>query len=261
MRSEFEAIEAGFDLLPALSGNGSKAVVINAGGTALSVTTGTLTLTGNLNISAAFSTVGDDAVTLNTTGSTSITLPTSGTLATLTGNEALTNKSINGLTITSSTGTLTITNAKTAAFSNTLTFAGSDGATITLQGTDTYVGRATTDTLTNKRVTWRVNNLADATSITPAADSTDEATHTNTQGLGTLTVNAPTGTPTEGQRLVIRIKSTNAHTYSFNAIYRGSTDVALPTALSGSSKTDYLGFLYNSTDTKWDLVASAQGYT
>lgn len=40
---------------------------------------------------------------------------------------------------------------KTApTFSNTLTFAGTDSAIITLQGTDTYVGRATTDTLTNK---------------------------------------------------------------------------------------------------------------
>lgn len=58
--------------------------------------------------------------------------------------------SINGLTITTTTGTLTITNGKTLSVSNTLTLAGTDSTTITFQGTDTYMGRATTDTMTNK---------------------------------------------------------------------------------------------------------------
>jgi hypothetical protein len=39
---------------------------------------------------------------------------------------------------------------KTFTASNTLTLAGTDGTTITFQGTDTYVGRATTDSLYNK---------------------------------------------------------------------------------------------------------------
>lgn len=120
---------------------------------------------------------------------------------------------------------------------------------------------AATQTFTNKRVTWRVNSVADGTSITPAGDTTDEVTQANTQALGTLTINAPTGTPTDGQRIVLRIKSTNAHTYSFNAIYRGSVDVALPTTHSGTSLTDYLGFIYNSADSRWDLLASVKGFT
>ena len=45
---------------------------------------------------------------------------------------ALTGKTYNGLTITTSTGTLTVTNAKTASFSNTLTFAGTDGSTLNI---------------------------------------------------------------------------------------------------------------------------------
>src|SRR5579859_2102359 len=40
--------------------------------------------------------------------------------------------------------------SKAVVFSNALTFAGTDGTILTFQGTDTYVGRATTDTLTNK---------------------------------------------------------------------------------------------------------------
>lgn len=65
---------------------------------------------------------------------------------------------VNGLTITPTTGTLTLTNV-TVLFnnnftvSNNLTLAGTNGTTITFQGTDTYVGRTTTDTLTNKTLT------------------------------------------------------------------------------------------------------------
>ena len=59
---------------------------------------------------------------------------------------------IHGLTVTDTTGTFTLTNSKTLSVSNTLTFAGTDSTTITFQGTDTYVGRATTDTLTNKTI-------------------------------------------------------------------------------------------------------------
>lgn len=49
--------------------------------------------------------------------------------------------------------TLVIADGKTLTSSNTLTLAGTDSTTITFQGTDTYVGRATTDTLTNKTLT------------------------------------------------------------------------------------------------------------
>lgn len=57
-----------------------------------------------------------------------------------------------GLTVTDTTGTFTLAAAKTLTVNNTLTFAGTDSTTITFQGTDTYVGRATTDTLTNKTI-------------------------------------------------------------------------------------------------------------
>lgn len=39
IRAEFDAIEQGFDKLPALSGNGNKKVVVNGGGTALTIET------------------------------------------------------------------------------------------------------------------------------------------------------------------------------------------------------------------------------
>jgi len=117
-----------------------------------------------------------------------------------------------------------------------------------------------TATLTNKRMTQRVTSMTDATSFTPAGDTSDMATQTNTQAAGTLTANAPSGTPTNGQMLILRIKSTNVQTFAWNGIYRGCTTIALPTATTGSSKTDYFTYRYNSADSKWDLQVANYGY-
>lgn len=106
----------------------------------------------------------------------------------------------------------------------------------------------------------RVTAIADGTSITINADTTDLATQANTQSAGTLTVNAPSGTPVNGQKISLRLTSTNVQTFSWNAIFAGSTDQALPTVSSGSSKSDYMGFIYNSTAAKWQMLAKNFGF-
>jgi hypothetical protein len=135
---------------------------------------------------------------------------------------------------------------------------GGTGAT-TLAGASivTYTG---TETLTNKNIVERVVAIADGTSITIDADTTDIATQANTQAIGTLTINAPTGTPVNGQKIVLRLQSTNVQTFSWNAIFAGSIDLPLPTASTGSSDYDYLGFIYNSTAAKWQLLAKVFGF-
>lgn len=106
----------------------------------------------------------------------------------------------------------------------------------------------------------RVVSLTDATSVTFNADTTDIATQTNTQNTGTLTINEPTGTPNNGQKILFRLQSTNVQTFSFNAIFTGSTDLTLPTSSSGSSKHDYMGFIYNSTAAKWQCIGKNFGF-
>jgi hypothetical protein len=69
-----------------------------------------------------------------------------------------------------------------------------------------------------------------------------------------LTIAAPTGTPIQGQKLIFRIKDNGtARGITWNAIFRviGTT---LPTT-TVINKTTYVVCIYNSTDTKWDVVA------
>ena len=64
-----------------------------------------IVLGGALITAGSFSTFGNYTTTINAVGNTNVTLPTSGTIATLSGTESLTNKSINGITPSSlSTG-------------------------------------------------------------------------------------------------------------------------------------------------------------
>jgi hypothetical protein len=188
-------------------------------------------------------------------GNPTISLPSAITLGTVTAT------SINGLTVTSSTGTVTITNGKTLAATHTLTLSGTDSTVMTFPSTtQTIAGLTSTQTLTNKRVTKRVVTVSDATSITPDIDASDIVYQANTQAVGTLTMNAPTGTPTDGQPLIIKIKSTNIQTFSWNAAYDGSTTTALPTATSGSALMDYFCFLYDTVSSKYHFTGSNQGF-
>lgn len=125
MRAELVLIETGFDKLPTLTANGSKAVVVNSGGTALTVTTGTLTLAGN------FATSGSSAITLTSTGTTALTLPTTGTLATLAGAETFTNKTLTSPTISSPVLSGTATGTYTMGGTPTITAPTINSATIT----------------------------------------------------------------------------------------------------------------------------------
>lgn len=114
-----------------------------------------------------------------------------------------------------------------------------------------------TQIFTNKRVTKRTVTEADATSWTPAGDSSDLSYQSNSQTAGTLTMNAPSGTPTNGQSILLKIKSTNVQAFSWNAIYVGA---GLPTASTGGGKIDYIPLIYDSVNSKWDCTLTNTGF-
>jgi hypothetical protein len=106
----------------------------------------------------------------------------------------------------------------------------------------------------------RVSTVASANSISVDVGSFDVVEQLNTEVAGTLTINNPTGTPSNFRRLLYRIKSTNVQTLSWGANFDGSDDFVLTTATSGSDKWDYFGFVYNESAAKWQFVAKVLGF-
>lgn len=141
-----------------------------------------------------------------------------------------------------------------AQLKSTLALAKGDVGLGNVDNTSNATERAAVRTLTNARVNPRETTITSSSTPTPDSDATDIFTVTALAAAPTFA--APTGTPVQGQRLLIRIKdNATARVLTWNAIYR-----AMGTALPGTtviSKTMYLGFIYNFTDTKWDLVSLA----
>ena len=153
-----------------------------------------------------------------------------------------------------------------------LPVAGITASTVTALGVGSLeLGHATDTTLSRSAAgVLAVESVVVPTTnprvVSAASYTTDTGTSLNMDNLemfivtaqaGALLFNSPGGTLAQGRSLVIRIKDDGtARALTWNAVFR-----AMGTALPSTtvlSKTLYLGFYYNSTDTKWDLVASAQ---
>lgn len=115
------------------------------------------------------------------------------------------------------------------------------------------------NTFTNKFDTPQLQSVADAGgTLTPVSITNDMVVATALSQATTIA--APTGSPVQGENLIIRLKDNgSARALTWNGIYRASSDLALPTTTT-LSKTLYCGFKYNSTDTKWDLIAKLDNF-
>jgi hypothetical protein len=123
-----------------------------------------------------------------------------------------------------------------------------------VDNTSNATERAATATLTNKRITQRVVTATDDATAVIDVDVTDQYQLT---AMATATTISTTGTPTAGQKLIIRLKdNATARALTWDAVFR-AVGVTLPTT-TVISKTVYIGCIYNLTDTKWDAVAVAQ---
>ena len=161
------------------------------------------------------------------------------------------------------TGRATISTNLTVSGNTTL---GAAGKTISTTGVLAHTGRATISTnltvsgnsslgtIINTRFNSRVNSAADYSgTLTPNSDSYDMYAAT---GLSqATTIAAPTGTPVDGQRLMFRLLDNGtARALTWNATYT-VMGVTLPTTTT-LSKTSYIGCMYNSNNTRWDVIAA-----
>lgn len=96
----------------------------------------------------------------------------------------------------------------------------------------------------------RVQSVTSAATVT--ATSTNDLVKITAQAAA-LTLANPTGTFTEGQALLFRIKDNGtARAITYGAKFR-ALGVTLPTTTT-ISKTTYLGVVYNATDDKFDVL-------
>lgn len=104
-----------------------------------------------------------------------------------------------------------------------------------------------------------VGTITGTGTVTPSATTASIFTTTVT---GNLTLNGPSS-PTNGQKVMFRLlQDGTGHTVSFASgagNFRFGTDIPSFTA-STANLTDYVGAIYNSTSTSWDIVSVIQGF-
>jgi hypothetical protein len=142
-----------------------------------------------------------------------------------------------------------------------VTLTASDVGLGNVDNTSNSTERAATATLTNKRITPRIGTTA--SSATPAIDVGlyEQFNITALAAAITSMTSGLSGTPTDGQKLLIRIKDNGtARAITWGASYVSSGVATLPTT-TVISKTHLIGLIYDSAASKWVCVASdATGY-
>jgi len=147
-------------------------------------------------------------------------------------------------TLPDATATILTSNAAV-----TIAQGGTGSTTLAGASIATYTG---TETLTNKRIDPRVTSAASASSLTPSIATADVYAYTAL--AAGLTINAPTGTPVDGDKLIFRLLDNGtARALTWDATYT-VIGVTLPTTTT-ASKTTYVGCIYNANNTRWDVIA------
>lgn len=170
--------------------------------------------------------------------------------------------------LTHSSGILTLTTGTLALGSNSLTMTGSIAATgarvtkgwftdIESTNAPTVGGVAlptasSTTTFTNKRIQPRTASSTTASTLTPDLSSAN--VYYRTTQTGSLTINAPTGTPVIGETIAIYVDSAGAQTLTMDATYI-PFGAAFP-ASTTAGKTLMITAQYNGTNWKtlWSIA-------
>lgn len=120
----------------------------------------------------------------------------------------------------------------------------------TIPTSDTLVTPTASQTLTNKRINPRTGTTT--SSATPSINTDNVEFYSITALAVDITDFTMTGTPVDGQRLVIAITGTGTRAITWGSSFESSS-ATLPTSI-GTSRLD-VGFVWNSVTSKWRCVA------
>jgi hypothetical protein len=105
------------------------------------------------------------------------------------------------------------------------------------------------------RVTKRVGTVTSSATPTINTDNYDVYTITALAANITSFTTNLSGTPTDGQTLIISITGTATRDLTWGASFEAST-IPLPTTTSGTSRLD-VGLIWNSVTSKWRCIGVA----
>jgi len=172
-----------------------------------------------------------------------------------------------GLTLSTNqfslTTPVTVSNGGTGAGSLTgiVKANGTSAYTAVTAPSGTIVGTSDTQTLTNKRVTARTGSTASSATPTINTDNVDIYSITAlAANITSMTTNL-SGTPNDGDKLLIRIKDNgSSRTIAWGASFT-SSGVATLLAATVVSKQHTIGLIYSSASSTWVCLAvDATGY-
>ena len=194
-----------------------------------------------------------------------------------TDSQALTNKTVNGLTITSSTGTLTIANAKTLTVNNNVTIAGADGESLTLTKGLTVTTNAGTLAFSDVSLTLTIGtgaSISGANTGDQTITLTGEVTGSGTGSFATTVANSAVigkvltgytsgaGVVASTDTILQAIQKLNGNigaitTFAWGTSISGTTDGGLALTLSNSASASASAFKITAGDTQANKVALA----
>ena len=128
-----------------------------------------------------------------------------------------------------------------------------DSATGTLTSTNANITNSlTANTISSSRLNIRTSTTASTATLTPDISAFDQ--YNITAQAESLTIAAPIGTPVDGNKLMFRIiDNGTSRAITWNATYN-VIGCILPTSTT-VNKMIYIGCIYNSTNTRWDVIA------
>lgn len=233
----------GVATLTGIGNTNNEDLTIDLEGVANTVTLGTTTGVTTLNVNLTNLQVSGTAVLVS---GGALGTPSSGTLTNCSG---LPLTGITGDAVTAlAVGTIELGNASDTTLSR------SAAGVLAVEGI-VIPSISSTSTLTNKRITPRVST--EASSATPTINTDNVDAHSITAlaaDVTSFTTNL-SGTPTNFDKLTIRIKDNgSARALAWGASFEAK-GVALPTTTT-ASKVTTVGFIYDTVTSKWGCVAS-----